>query len=248
MWSIFANLKRVKEGKREPALCGSCKQAAVFYEVEVRRGFKFDPQHLMQCGECLDTFSMDDFESAVSGKAPDTGKAKASPEPAKNEAGSGAAAASAGTVNTGSSTNSSSTTVTPNTNAGSTNQQQQAGPTFVDFAKGFYKMTESLGAKTKGLMNKLDQMTFNMLIDNLKSNDLQVLFDTIAQLEKEKKPMTIPPLYFVAKNHPVKNVRERASKALANIGDVNKIEKLTEGKSIEEAVKALINEYGHFKG
>lgn len=116
-----------------------------------------------------------------------------------------------------------------------------------DFGKQFHNMAESLGNAAKGFMGKLDHFTFKMLIDNLKSNDQQVVFDTIEQLEKEKRPISIAPLFLVAKNHPGANVRKRAEKALSEMTDAAKLEQITAGKSIEEAVKALIQEYGHYK-
>ena len=99
----------------------------------------------------------------------------------------------------------------------------------------------------KSIMGKLDQFTFKMMVDNLKSSDYESVKGTIEQLEREARPLSIPPLYFVSKEHPVKQVRERAAKAVGVIGDKKEIDKLTKGKSTEDAVKILIEEFGHYR-
>lgn len=99
----------------------------------------------------------------------------------------------------------------------------------------------------KSIMGRLDQFTFKMMVDNLKSSDYESVKGTIEQLEREAKPLSIPPLYFVAQEHPVKQVRTRALQAVEKIGDKREIDKLTKGKSTEEAVKALIEEFGHYR-
>ena len=116
-----------------------------------------------------------------------------------------------------------------------------------DFVKQFQSVTDALGSAAKGLMGKLDHFTFKMLIDNLKSNDTQVVLDTIETIENEKKPLSIPPLYFVMKNHPNQFIRNRAEKALYSMVPQADVERLTAGKPIEEAVKAMIMEYGNYK-
>ena len=116
-----------------------------------------------------------------------------------------------------------------------------------DFGKQFHNMAESLGNAAKGFMGKLDHFTFKMLIDNLKSTDQAVVVDTISQLEREKRPISIAPLYLVSQQHPNMTVRSRANKALSEMTDPKKLEELTAGKSIEDAVKTLIQEYGHYK-
>lgn len=116
-----------------------------------------------------------------------------------------------------------------------------------EFSKQFQSVTDAIGNAAKNFMGKLDHFTFKMLIDNLKSDDVQVVVDTIEQLETEKRPLSVAPLYFVSQNHPSKFVRDRATVALNSLADPVRIEQMTKGKSIEEAVKALIQEYGHYK-
>lgn len=282
MWLFFQDkndLTRVPDGRKEPAKCGACGKVAFFYECTLDKSFNLyyvlplwkEKKNVMQCGECLAAYNLEDFDagkmtgagaaaqgtagqgaagaakgagaSGASGSA--TGSAAGSASGANGTANSGTGSAGAGSGSTSSGTSGAGNGST--SGSAKTSEQAQSGASFVDFAKGFIKMTAELGSKTKGIMGKLDQMTFNMLIDNLKSNDQQVVFDTIGQLEKEKRPISIAPMYFVWKNHPNKNIRERAAKALANMTDMNKIEKLTEGKQIEEAIKVLIEEFGHFK-
>lgn len=96
-------------------------------------------------------------------------------------------------------------------------------------------------------MSKIDQITFRMLIDCLKSPDYQVVVDTLAQLEKEGRPISIPPVYFLSTSHPDKRIRARAAQALANMGDTKEIENLTKGKEAKEAVGILIQKYGNFR-
>jgi hypothetical protein len=117
-----------------------------------------------------------------------------------------------------------------------------------DFASSFIAFEESLRAAAGNVMSKFDQMTFKMLINNLKSTDYQVVADTLDQLAKEKKTIAIPPVYFLSTNHPDKRLRERAAKALTALDPNGEALSLTEGKSTEEAVKALILQYGNFRG
>ncbi len=116
-----------------------------------------------------------------------------------------------------------------------------------EFSKQLHSVTESISGAAKGFMSYLDHLTFKMLIDNLKANDLQVVIDTISQLEKEKRPLSIAPLYFVSKNHPNPKVREQAQKAVLSMVDPAELEKLTAGKTSEEATKILIQEFGHYR-
>ncbi|MBZ0187751.1 MAG: hypothetical protein K8F91_16010, partial [Candidatus Obscuribacterales bacterium] len=109
-----------------------------------------------------------------------------------------------------------------------------------DFHEKFQSMTEFVGGAAKSIMGRLDQFTFKILVDGLKADDYEAVVGTIEQLEKEKKPLSIPPLYFVSKAHPNNLLRQRAEKALANVGNIKEIEKLTDGKSTEDAVKVLI--------
>ena len=96
-------------------------------------------------------------------------------------------------------------------------------------------------------MGKIDQMTFKWLVNNLKSDDYQVVADTLEQLEKEKRTISIPPVYFLSVQHPDPRVRNRAAQALSRIDSEGDVSKLTEGKSPEDGVKALIERYGNFR-
>lgn len=97
-------------------------------------------------------------------------------------------------------------------------------------------------------MSKLDQITFRMLVNCLKSPDYQVVVDTLDQLEREKRPISIPPVYFLSVAHPDKRIRDRAAKALSQMDDAEEIEKLTRGKEAKEAVSLLIQKYGNYRG
>lgn len=106
---------------------------------------------------------------------------------------------------------------------------------------------ETLRSAAGNVMGKIDQMTFKWLVDNLKSPDYQVVADTLEQLEKEKRPIAIPPVYFLSVQHPDSRIRARAAKALSLIDSESEALKLTEGKTPEEGVKALIQRYGNFR-
>ncbi|MBI1270656.1 hypothetical protein GC174_09505 [bacterium] len=116
-----------------------------------------------------------------------------------------------------------------------------------EFIDKFQDLVGFVDTTAKSIMGKLDHFTFKMLVDGLKSTDYEAVKSNIEQLEREKRPLSIPPLYFVSQEHPRESIRLRAEKALATIGDKKEIEKVTRGKSTEEAVKALIERYGHYK-
>lgn len=116
-----------------------------------------------------------------------------------------------------------------------------------DFQKRFSGITDFVADAAKSLMGKIDHFTFKMLVDLLKSDDYEAVNNAIQGLEKEKGTLGIAPLYFVSKEHPNTLIRERATKAIAKIGDEKRVAELTEGKTTEEAVKALIQEYGNYR-
>ena len=99
----------------------------------------------------------------------------------------------------------------------------------------------------KGVYGKLDQITFKMLVDNLKNMDYDVVAESIDQLVKEKRDLGIAPVYFVSRAHPNQYVRAKAVESLKKFEHADEIAKLTEGKSVEEATKALINRFGNYK-
>lgn len=108
-------------------------------------------------------------------------------------------------------------------------------------------MEESVRAAAGNVMGKLDQITFRMLINCLKSPDYQVVVDTLEQLEREKRPISIPPIFFLSVAHPDKRIRDRATKALSVMDDFSEIEKLTRGKEAKDAVGILIQKYGNYR-
>lgn len=116
-----------------------------------------------------------------------------------------------------------------------------------DFVSEFSKMTEMVGGAAKGVLNKFDHMLFNALIGCLKSNDYEAVKVAVEQLVKEKRPVSIPPLYFVSKAHPIERIREVAAKGLGAFKQEAKIAELTEGKEVKEAVEALIKEFGNYR-
>ncbi len=96
-------------------------------------------------------------------------------------------------------------------------------------------------------MSRVDQLTFAMLIDCLKSSDQAVVIDTLALLEKEKKQLAIPPVYFLSRAHPLKKIRQKALETFAVLDQNGEARKIVEGKSTEFAVKELIEKYGNFR-
>lgn len=116
-----------------------------------------------------------------------------------------------------------------------------------EYENKFPSITEIIQGAAQSIYSKFDKFTFNMLVNGLKSEDYEAATTTIEQLVVEKRPLSIPPLYYVFKAHPNARVRERAWKAIEIIGDKAEVEKLTAGKDTEEAVKALIQHYGNFK-
>jgi hypothetical protein len=118
-----------------------------------------------------------------------------------------------------------------------------------DFNTQFQAINDFLGNTTKGIFNKIDQFTFKMLVDNLKSNDPDSVMEAIEQLVKEKRPLGVPPLYFVSRAHPSDVVRGRAAKAIERMGYTKEVEEATKGKedNVQEATKALIIKFGNYK-
>jgi uncharacterized pyridoxal phosphate-containing UPF0001 family protein len=90
-------------------------------------------------------------------------------------------------------------------------------------------------------------MIFGALIGCLKSNDFEAVKVAVDQLVKEKRPVSIPPLYFVSKAHPIERIREMVKTGLSAFGEDKKIEELTAGKEIRESVETLIKEYGNYR-
>jgi hypothetical protein len=123
----------------------------------------------------------------------------------------------------------------------------EATPTMSDYQSKFHSITDLVQGAAQSVMSKIDHFTFKMLVNCLKNEDFESANTAIEQLTKEKRPLSIPPLYYVWQAHPSKRIRDRAEKALDIIGDKAEIKSLTEGKNIEDAVRALIEHYGNFK-
>jgi hypothetical protein len=116
-----------------------------------------------------------------------------------------------------------------------------------DFASEFSKVTDMVNGAAKGVLSKIDHMLFSALISCLKSSDFEAVKVAVDQLVKEKRPVSIPPLYFVSKAHPIERIREKAKSGLSAFGEDKKIEELTAGKEVKDAVQALIEEYGNYR-
>lgn len=116
-----------------------------------------------------------------------------------------------------------------------------------DYGSQFNTMAEAVSSAAKGLYNKIDHMLFKALVGCLKSEDYQAVSVAIDQLVKEKKPVSIPPLYFVSVAHPNAQARLKAAQALKSFHQDDKIANLTSGKEVKEAVGALIGEFGNYK-
>ena len=110
-----------------------------------------------------------------------------------------------------------------------------------------HTIEELVNGATKGLFAKLDHMTFKMTINGLKGTDYEAVSILIDQLVKEKRAVSIPPLYVVAKAHPVMPLRSKAQSALKAMDPDNEIDRLTAGKDMKDAVKALVEHYGNYK-
>ena len=116
-----------------------------------------------------------------------------------------------------------------------------------DFHDQFAGIAESVAHTAKGVLGAIDQMLFKALIACLKSDDVQAATIAIEQLAKEGKPLSVAPLYYVSKAHPSTTVQHKAEDALKSFKQGKKIAELTAGKDLEEAVKALIHEFGNYK-
>ncbi len=116
-----------------------------------------------------------------------------------------------------------------------------------DFLSQLQMVEEAVKGATKGFIAKFDAMTFKMTIGGLKSNDPTAVNIAIEQLAKEKRDISIPPLYVVSKAHPIQAVRDKASEALKQLDEDNEIPKLTKDKEVKEAVTALVARFGNFK-
>lgn len=116
-----------------------------------------------------------------------------------------------------------------------------------DLANGLHMVEEMLRGATKGLFAKLDEVTFKMTLNGLKTDDYEAISITIDQLVKENRSISIPPLYVVSQAHPNPHVRKKAYEALIKLDPDREFEHLTENKPVEEATRVLIEKYGNYK-
>lgn len=116
-----------------------------------------------------------------------------------------------------------------------------------DFLSAFQVMEDLLRSTASGITQRFNQMTFRMLVDCLKSEDYDAVRIAIEQLEKERNPLAIPPLYVVFKAHPNMAARARASAALSIMDQDKQVQKLVSEKSLKDDVVALVNHYGNYK-
>jgi hypothetical protein len=116
-----------------------------------------------------------------------------------------------------------------------------------DWTSQFKTFNDSIGNAAKNVYNLIDMWSFKAVVDNLKSNDYDVVSEAVDQLVKENRPLGIPPLYFVSQAHPNTYVRQKAMKALQQLGLDSEIAELTKGKTVEEGTKVLIQHYGHYR-
>lgn len=99
----------------------------------------------------------------------------------------------------------------------------------------------------KSIAANIDRITFCLLVDCLKSSDPQAVIEVIDQLEKEKRPLAIAPLYLVCKAHPNAYVCQRARMALKAFVSEQELSSLVEDQNLNDAIKALIEKYGHYR-
>jgi len=116
-----------------------------------------------------------------------------------------------------------------------------------ELAAGLKMVEDMFHGATKGLFAKLDQVTFKMTLDGLKSEDYDAISITIDQLVKEHRAISIPPLYVVSQAHPNVRVRTKAYEALKQMDPDLEFERLTDGKPVQEAAHLLIERFGNYK-
>ena len=96
-----------------------------------------------------------------------------------------------------------------------------------DFLSNLQAVENAVLGAARGVKAKFDSWTFRMLINCLKNDDPTAVSEAIDQLAKEKRPISIPPLFVVARGHPNQMVRERAESAIKQLDEDNEVEELT---------------------
>lgn len=97
------------------------------------------------------------------------------------------------------------------------------------------------------LISGIDRVTFQMLVNCLKSDDPEAVRQAIDQLAREGRPAAIAPLYVVSVAHPHPWVRQKAKGGLKSLVKESELEELIRGKDVEDAVRALIARFGHYR-
>lgn len=92
-----------------------------------------------------------------------------------------------------------------------------------------------------------DRKSYESVVGCLLMEDEIAVKEAVNQLVLEGKVLAIPPLYLASQKHPSFRVREYCWKAVGNLDSIHKINQLTAGRNIKDALDSLISEYGHFK-
>ncbi len=116
-----------------------------------------------------------------------------------------------------------------------------------DFRTQLQAFDEFIKSASFGLKQKFDSVTFRMTVNYLKSDDPEAVRVAILQLEKEKNPLSIPPLYVVAKAHPSTFLRDKAAAALKTLDPSGEAAKIADGKDYKVAVAELVKHFGNYK-
>ncbi|HEY9680907.1 MAG TPA: hypothetical protein V6C86_04930 [Oculatellaceae cyanobacterium] len=116
-----------------------------------------------------------------------------------------------------------------------------------DFRTQLQAFDDFLKTAASGLRQSFDRVTFRMTVNYLKSDDPESVRLAITQLAKEKNPLSIPPLYVVAKAHPSAFLRERAQEALKVLDPEGQAAKIADGKDYKDAVVDLVKHFGNYK-
>lgn len=116
-----------------------------------------------------------------------------------------------------------------------------------DFLSQMQSVEDALKGAARDIKSKFDSWTFKMLIGCLKSEDAAAVGVAIDQLVKEKREISIPPLFVVSKAHPIPTVRVKAANAIEELDAGHEVPGLTAEKSVEEAALALVERFGNFK-
>ena len=109
-------------------------------------------------------------------------------------------------------------------------------------------LDEQVRSAARSLRSSFDRITFKMLVDTLKSDDPLAVKAAIEQLVKEERPEAVAPLFVVARAHPSPWLRQEAEAGLAQLVPADKLKELTDGKDIGGCVKALVAEFGSYRG